>query len=177
LNQPTNGSGGNISGVELSASLPFNMVSKMLDGFGAQLSYSYTGSSVNLPTSAFAVDGIASGGKIPLPGLSKEVAGVTLYFEKWGFGARVATRHRSDFVGEVADFAGDRRLTYIKAETITDLQLSYEIQSGPAKGLSVLFQGNNMTDTPYVRYRDVVSNEIERKKFGKTYLLGLNFKI
>lgn len=176
LNQPINGSGGNISGIELSASLPFNLLNKSLDGFGMQASYSHTSSSVNLPTSAFAVDGVATG-SIPLPGLSRDVANLAMYFEKWGFSARVAARHRSSFVGEVADFAGDRRLTYVKAETIADLQLGYELQSGPAKGLSILFQANNVTDTPYVRYRDTPDNEIERKKFGKTYLLGLNYKL
>jgi len=102
---------------------------------------------------------------------------LTFYYEKGGFSARVASRFRSDFVGEVADFAGDRRLTYIKSETITDLQLSYEFQGGPAKGLSLLLQANNLTDTPYVRYRDTYANEIERKKFGKTYLFGLNYKL
>ncbi|OGB00822.1 MAG: hypothetical protein A3E25_10130 [Burkholderiales bacterium RIFCSPHIGHO2_12_FULL_69_20] len=176
LNQPINGSGGSIQGIELSASVPFNMVAKALDGFGAQLSYSYTDSSVTLPVSAFAVDGVSTA-KINLPGLSKEVAGLTFYYEKGGFSARVASRFRSDFVGEVADFAGDRRLTYIKSETITDLQLSYEFQGGPAKGLSLLLQANNLTDTPYVRYRDTYANEIERKKFGKTYLFGLNYKL
>ena len=177
LNQPVNGSGGSIQGIELSASLPFNLLTKSLDGFGVQLSYSDTNSSINLPASAFAVDGITATGKIPLPGLSKQVANLAIYFEKWGFSARVAARHRSDFVGEVADFAGDRRLTYIKAETVADLQLGYEVQSGPAKGLSVVFQANNVTDTPYVRYRDTPANEVERKKFGSTYLLGLNYKL
>lgn len=176
INQPINGKGGSIQGLELSASLPFNLFAPALDGFGVQASYSHTDSSIKLPASAFAVDGVSTA-NIPLPGLSKQVADFAVYFEKWGFSARVAARHRSDFVGEVADFAGDRRLTYIKSETITDLQLGYEIQSGPAKGLSVLFQANNVTDTPYVRYRDVPSNEIERKKFGRTYLFGLNYKL
>lgn len=176
INAPINGNGGNIQGIELSASLPLNLLTKVLDGFGVQASYADTSSSVNLPASSFATDGVATG-KIPLPGLSKRVAGLTFYYEKYGFSARVATRQRSDFVGEVADFAGDRRLTYVKAETITDLQLGYELQSGPAKGLSVLFQANNVTDTPFVRYRDTPSNEIERVKYGKTYLFGLNYKL
>lgn len=176
VNQPINGHGGQIQGVELSASLPFSMLTPALDGFGIQVSYSYTDSSVKLPTAGVVVDGISTG-NIPLPGLSKEVADFAIYFEKWGFSARIAARHRSDFVGEVADYAGDRRLTYIKAETVADLQLGYEIQSGPAKGLSFLFQANNITDAPYVRYRDVPSNEIERKKFGSTYLFGLNYKL
>jgi iron complex outermembrane receptor protein len=176
INQPINGSGGNISGLELTASLPLNMLTPALDGFGIQASYSRTDSSISLPASAFAVDGVSTP-SIPLPGLSKDVANLAVYFEKWGFSARVAARYRSDYVGEVADFAGDRRLTYIKAETVTDLQLGYEFKSGRAKGLSILFQANNITDEPYVRYRDTPANEVERKKFGATYLFGLNYKL
>jgi len=174
--QPVNGSGGTIKGIELSASLPFNMLTPMLDGFGVQATYSDTSSSINLRTAGVAVDNITSA-EIPLPGLSKRVSNLTFYYEKYGFSARVAQRQRSAFVGEVADFAGDRRLTFIKAEKIVDLQLGYEIQSGPAKGLSLLFQANNLTDAEFVRFKDIVSNEVERVKYGKTYLFGLNYKL
>jgi len=176
VNLPINGSGGNISGVELTASLPLNMVTPALDGFGIVASYSGTNSSISLPASGLTVDAVSTP-TIPLPGLSKDVVNLAVYFEKWGFSARVAARYRSNYVGEVADFAGDRRLTYIKAETVTDLQLGYEFKSGPAKGLSLLFQANNITDEPYVRYRDTPANEVERKKFGATYLFGLNYKL
>ena len=176
MNKPVNGNGGSISGIELTASLPFGLMFKPLEGFGIQASYSDTSSSVNLPASAFAVDGVSTS-KIPLPGLSRRVGSLAVYYERAGFAARVASRYRSSFVGEVADFAGDRRLTYVKAETVTDLQLSYEFQAGPAKGLSILFQANNVTDEPYVRYRDTPANEVERKKFGANYLFGLNFKL
>ncbi len=179
LNMPINGSGGSIKGVELTASIPLNMLTPALDGFGVQASYSRTNSSIVLPTSGLAVDNVATT-SVPLPGLSKDVANLAFYFEKRGFSARVAARYRSNYVGEVADFAGDRRLTYIKAETVTDLQLGYEFQSGPAKGLSILLQANNITDEPYIRYRQepvTVANEVERKKFGATYLIGLNYKL
>ena len=174
--RPFNGSGGSIQGIELSASLPLNLMTKYLDGFGIVASYSDTSSSVNLPTSGVNVDNISTN-KIPLPGLSKRVGGLTFYYENHGFSARVAERMRSEFVGEVSSFTGDRQLTYIKGEAVTDLQIGYELQSGPAKGLSVLLQINNLTDTPFVRYKDVPSNEIERVKYGKTYLFGLNYKM
>jgi iron complex outermembrane receptor protein len=175
INQPINGNGGNISGIELTASFPFNMVWGALDGFGVQVTYSDTKSSLSLPSSGFAA-GPTGTTSIPLPGLSKQVGGLTFYFEKWGFSARIAARARSDFVGEVTNIFGDRELTYVKGETVTDLQLGYEVQSGPAKGLSVLFQVNNMFDTPFIRYRGDKSNIIEKTDYGKTYLFGLNYK-
>ncbi|MDP1244245.1 hypothetical protein, partial [Klebsiella pneumoniae] len=46
--QPTNGDGGDVRGLELSASAPFNMFASWLDGFGAYGSYSRAASSVKL---------------------------------------------------------------------------------------------------------------------------------
>lgn len=177
LSHPVNGSGGSMSGIELAASLPFGMFVSAADGFGLQASYAHTTSSVRLPTTGFNVNGEINTPDIPLPGLSKDVYGMTLYFEKWGFQARAAARHRSDFVGEVTNILGDRNLTYVKGETIVDWQIGYEVQSGFAKGLSVLFQVLNATNAEYVRYRDVPSNEVERTKYGKTYQLGLNYRL
>jgi iron complex outermembrane recepter protein len=176
LVMPVNGHGGTISGIELSASVPFNMLTSWLDGFGLQASYSNTHSSVKLPTSGVVADNIGSP-TIPLPGLSKEVSNLTLYFEKWGFSARVAQRARSDFLGEVTSNTGDRQLSFIKGERIVDAQLGYEFQDGFAKGLSLLFQANNITDEPFVRFNPFNGAEIERKKYGSTYLFGINYKL
>ena len=174
--QPVNGNGGNISGIELSGSLPLNMVADVLDGFGMFASYSSTSSSLNLSTAGFATDGVNTG-TIPLPGLSKRVANYGVYFEKWGFSARVAARSRSDFVGEVSTFTGDRQLTYVKGETITDAQIGYEFGSGWLKGLSLRAEISNTGNTPFVRFRDVPSNEVENKKDGKFYQIGLNYRM
>jgi iron complex outermembrane receptor protein len=176
LNRPENGSGGSLRGVELAVSLPLNMFTSMLDGFGVFANYSNTSSSISLPTSGFNVNDVQTA-RIPLPGLSKRVASWAAYYESHGFGVRVAERSRSDFVGEISDFTGDRQLTYIKGERVMDLQLSYEFKSGPAKGLSLLFQGYNVNDAEFVRYRDRPSNEIQRVKYGRTYLFGLNYKL
>ncbi len=176
MNLPINGSGGSIKGVELSASLPFSMLWKALDGFGFYASYSNTSSSISLPSIGITGADINTG-SIPLPGLSKKVASAQIYFEKWGFQARVSQRYRSDFVGEITDTVGDRRLTYIKGESVTDAQIGYEFQSGPVKGLSILLQGYNLGNAEFIRYRDTPSNEVERTKYGKTYLLGLNYKL
>lgn len=177
INMPINSTGGDVKGLELAASMPLNMAAKWLDGFGIEAKYADISSSVNLSASAVATDGIDAGSSIPLPGLSRKSGAVTVYFEKWGFSARVARKYRSNFIGEVSDFAGDRRLTYVKGEGITDLQLGYEVQGGFAKGLSVLFQAYNLGNTEYVRYRGTPDNIVEKTKYGKTYLFGLNYKL
>ena len=151
------------------------MFSKVLDGFGVVASYSDTSSSININTAGVNVDGISTS-SIPLPGLSKKVTGLTVYYEKNGFQARVNQRSRSAFVGEVANNFGDRSLTYIAPETIVDLQISYEFQTGMAKGLSLLAQVNNLTDAEYLRYRDKETDIVEQKKYGQNFLFGMNYK-
>ncbi len=176
---PLNGSGGRISGIELAASFPLGMFVNALDGFGVFASHSNTSSSVNIPTTGLATDSVSTA-TIPLPGLSKRVTNYGVYFEKWGFSARVAARSRSDFVGEVTDIVGDRKLTYIKGETITDIQVGYEIQSGYLKGLSIRGEVSNSGNEPFIRYRqqpaDEPGNQAENRRDGKFYQVGLNYK-
>ena len=173
---PGNGSGGSMVGLELSVSVPFGMFVKPLDGFGMQLNYSNTDSSVSIPTSGLNTNDV-NVANLPLPGLSRNVTNLRVYYEKYGFQIAVAKRTRSDFLGEIRDFADNRQLTFVKGESTVDLQLGYEMQSGPLKGLSVLFQGNNLTKTAFQRYRGDTGAVVENVPTGKTYLLGLNYKL
>src|SRR6202042_246065 len=106
---PLNGNGGRLDGVELSASLPGDMFTPYLTGFGIQASYSWTDSSITIPGT---VSGIAES-NIPLPGLSKNVWQVTGYYERYGFSARIATRYRGNYIGEITDFSGSRSLEFV----------------------------------------------------------------
>ena len=176
LTKPVNGSGGNIKGIELTASFPLGMLAKPLDGFGIQLTHSDTSSSINPPTSGFSTNDVGVS-KLPLPGLSRQVTSLQFYYENKGFQARVAQRQRSDFLGEISDFQDNRQLTFVKGESVVDFQVGYELQSGFLKGLSVLFQANNLTNAEFKRYKETPSNVIETVKYGKTYLLGVNYKL
>lgn len=175
LTRPINGKGGSVKGLELAASMPFGQFVPMLEGFGVQASYAYTDSSVTLPISGLNTANIARL-NIPLPGLSKNVSSVVLYFEKAGFEARVGTRYRSDFIGNIKDEIGDNQLVFVKGERITDAQLGYNFTSGPLKGLSLMAQVTNMGNTPYVEFRDSSNDESKRVTYGKNYLFGLAYK-
>jgi iron complex outermembrane recepter protein len=167
--QPRNGKGGKINGVELAASLPLNMMTDVLDGFGVQVSYSNTSS---------AIKPFGDSDTRSLPGLSKQVSSITAYYENYGFSFRVAQRQRSDFLGEIQGFGGNRDLgKYIKAESVVDLQLGYEFQTGFAKGLSLLLQINNAGNAKYEEYTDPATKQITKSdQYGKTYLFGATYK-
>lgn len=175
MTQPQNGNGGNIKGFELSANLPFSLVTSYLDGFGLIANFSNTNSKISLPTVGFS----ASAGDavtIPLPGLSRQVTNLRLYYEKNGFQVAAAARKRSNFLGQVSDFQDNQQLTFIKGETIVDLQASYEFQSGFAKGLSVFVQANNWNNAKWQQYVTSPDAVTESIKYGRTYYMGASYK-
>jgi iron complex outermembrane receptor protein len=79
-------------------------------------------------------------------------------------------------LGEITDFQDNRQLTYIKGEAITDLQLGYGVESGRLKGLSVIYQISNLGNAEFKRYKETPANIIETIKYGKTQLIGVNYK-
>ena len=170
--QPVNGSGGYLWGMEFAASVPFDLFSDALDGFGAILSYSYTDSDIEIQGNISSV----ANENIPLPGLSQDVWNATLYYEKYGFGARIATRYRSEYIGEVANFANERALRFVDADMITDAQLSYAFSGNMFEGLQILFQVNNLTNEPYIAYSENKQRLLDYQEYGTQYLLGLNYR-
>jgi iron complex outermembrane recepter protein len=175
VTSPVNGEGGNVRGFEVALNVPFSLLTPALDGFGILVNHSDTSSSVSLPASGFSVENVGVT-NIPLPGLSKQVTNLRIYYEKYGFQVAVAQRQRSDFLGEISDYQDNRQLTFIKGESILDFQLGYEFQTSYLKGLGLSFQANNLTNADYIRYSNTPDNISEKKKFGKTYLFSVNYK-
>ncbi|MFD2453315.1 hypothetical protein [Ideonella paludis] len=175
LTQPINGSGGSISGVELAVNVPFSLLTPALNGFGVQVNYSNTSSSLKLASAGFSTQNVSSP-TIPLPGLSKEVTNLRLYYENHGWQIAVAGRNRSAYLGSISDYQDQQKYTFIKGETVVDLQANYEFESGPLKGLSILAQANNLTNEEFAQYDVTSGATTERKVFGKSYLFGVNYK-
>lgn len=166
--KPVNGNGGTLKGWEFAVSVPFEILWAPLEGFGFLGSYSETTSDIQPfgPTSSQ-----------PLPGLSKYVSNLTLYYDRYGFSARVASRTRSDFFGEVQGFGGDRTRRNFEGERVTDMQLGYTFQSGPLENFGVLLQVNNVENEPFRSSFDGDSaRPREYFEYGRTYLLGVNYR-
>jgi TonB-dependent receptor len=177
--RPANGTGGRIQGVELATALEGGLLSHWLDGFGIQANFSYNKS--NVPTSTISS---IPGGPTTLPGLSAKTSNVTVYYEKHGFSVRLAERYRSSFTGEAVALFDQIGYTKILADKQTDFQAGYEFQDGRMKGLSVLLQVNNVTNSPY-RTQQVsglpngvsVARPLEYDTYGRTILFGVNYKL
>lgn len=175
LTTPVNGSGGNIQGIELAVNVPLSLLTPALDGFGVLVNHSDTKSALDLASAGFSTANVGTA-TIPLPGLSRRVTNLRAYYEKSGLQLAVAARTRSAFLGSISDFQDNNQLVFIKGETTVDVQVGYEFQGGPAKGLTVLLQGANVTNAPYVEVNPANGSETVRKKFGTVWSLGANYK-
>jgi len=167
INTPINGQGGDIQGVELAVQFSGDLISEAIRDFGIVANYSHTTSSVK-------ADGV---NEIKIPGLSEDVANVTGYYENENFSVRVSNRYRSEFLGEVAGFGGDRNFRTIQDESVLDAQIGY-VFTGRLEGLTLMLQGFNLTDEPLGSF----DNEDERfvrdnQRYGRSYMIGVSYRV
>jgi iron complex outermembrane receptor protein len=168
---PVNGDGGHIAGIEASFSVDFGYFADALEGFGTILNGSYNDSEVRET---------ADRDPIALAGLSDKTFNATIYYENSGFEARVSSRYRSDFLGEVTAISLSRVNVNVQGETVVDAQIGYDFtESGidALYGLSVVFQVNNLTDEPFITYTgDDARHVRDYQNYGRNFMLGANYK-
>ncbi|MDQ7048809.1 MAG: TonB-dependent receptor [Enterobacterales bacterium] len=165
-----NGGKGTISGIELSVTLPLEVFTSKLDGFGI------IASNTNINTDMKD----QNGNDYKLPGLSDQIQNVTFYYEKNGFQARASMRKRSDFKGDVYGLGFNTVQVDILGETIWDAQIGYDFGEGgfaDLEGLSVFLQGYNLTEEPFTTLSGDNPLQVrDYQDYGSTYFLGVNYK-
>ncbi len=168
LDSEVNTGGGDFYGAELSMTLPFDIFSEALEGFGTTGGVGYTKTKV----------ADANGNIDVIPGYSEWVANGTLYYERGGFNARGSVRYRSEFLADFTGFGGSPTRRLARAETIVDAQIGYDFDGGPLNGLSVYLQGQNLTNAPFVSQFNVPVREavIDNQEYGRRFLAGFTFK-
>ena len=157
--------------------IDFGTLFKPLAGLGLIGSLSLTESDLNPTTEDETVR---------IPGLSGTIYNITGYYERGGFQARASYRYRSAFKGEVVQLFATRGQTEILADRQVDAQIGYTFESGSLEGFGVLFQVNNLTDSPYrtrlgldsggTHTADGSSLLETYEKYGRSFLLGFNYR-
>jgi iron complex outermembrane receptor protein len=178
LTAPANGKGGWLRGIEVSGAFEFGRVARILDGFGATGSISYT--TYKLDKVAVSNIGGLNANYPVLPGFSKWVYDLTGYYEKNGFQARASWRHRSKYEGEVIALFTNLSPTLTQPDEQVDAQIGYTFQPGSRlNGLGIVLQVSNVLDSPYRTYVPVGPNStpiLERfEKYGRSWLLGASY--
>ncbi|MDH5434688.1 MAG: TonB-dependent receptor, partial [Gammaproteobacteria bacterium] len=168
--QVSAGDSGSISGVELTVNLPFEIFSESLDGFG--INASFTNLNPDMHDN--------NGNKYEIPGMSKEIENLTIYFERSGFQARASMRKREDFKGYVYGIGFDTQQVDIVGETIWDAQIGYDFGEAGIdglEGLSIYLQGLNLTKEPFTTLSGDNALQVrDYQEYGSTYLLGASYK-
>jgi iron complex outermembrane receptor protein len=178
VSQPVNGEGGSLKGLEFTLSLPSEVISESIKGFGLVFGYAMTESSIK-PWGP-------SNPSAPISGLSEDVSNITLYYENYGFSARVSQRYRSENRQWLTNFGppsqgGDVNpnggFSYAKPETVTDAQISYTFKSEKMKNLTLFLQAYNLTDEPLVTYNNSDPRQvINYQTYGASYSFGASMK-
>nr|WP_240311006.1 TonB-dependent receptor [Altererythrobacter sp. ZODW24] len=169
LDSEVNTGGGNFYGAELSATVPFDVFTSALEGFGVTGGVGYTKTEIEN----------ANGDKDEIPGYSKWVVNGTAYYERGGFNLRGSARYRSNFLADFTGFGGTPTRRRARGETIIDAQIGYDFQDGSAlEGLSIYLQGQNLTNEPFVSQFDVPEPRavIDYQEYGRRFLAGFTYR-
>ncbi|MFM5894202.1 MAG: TonB-dependent receptor, partial [Novosphingobium sp.] len=169
---PVNTKGGWIMGGELAGTLPFDVFSSALTGFGITGGLGYT------ETKAFDANGRGTA----IPGYSKWVGSLTAFYENHGFNLRGSMRYRSGFLGDFALFSGGLDRQQVLSETVYDAQIGYDFPDSSAlHGLSLYLQGQNLTDERQATLADVNGQAypdtwLKYQTYGRRFLAGFTYK-
>jgi iron complex outermembrane receptor protein len=112
-----NTKGGYIYGAELAGTLPFDVFSDTLAGFGLTGGIGYTKTKVK----------DFNGDYSSIPGYSKWVGNLTAFYENNGFNVRGSMRYRSEYLGDFALYSGGLDRQVVQSETIFDAQVGYDL--------------------------------------------------
>ncbi len=129
---------------------------------------------------------VVIGSSTPINGLSGRSNSLTVYYENQGFSTRVSQRYRSPFTATTRDIFFRPTTRSQGSDKVVDLQLGYAFnEAGPYKGLSVLLQVNNLTDSTTTNYKSPGNADVPdpsqlvpnyNYQFGRQVLFGVNYK-
>jgi iron complex outermembrane receptor protein len=174
-----NGQGGNVSGVEGTVQIGSEVLSGgSVKGFGIVANGLLVDSSIQ-PWGP-------GNGSAPLNDLSKKSANITLYYERFGFSARISDHYQSQTREYIVTFGvpsfsslgtpNDGYSEETPFHTI-DAQLSYSFRTGLLKGLTVYLEGRNLNNAPLITYQNGDPRQMTNwQRYGASYRSGLSYK-
>lgn len=176
-----NGGSGYLYGMEAAAQMQLEPYTDKLGlpdwmgGFGINANVTLNQSEVEKPAIAGPTAFLSPAArKVRLPGTSDVIYNLGIYYEKYGFSARLNYQLRTDWLDSVADTLVDAGDTYWALDTEMDFSARYEIK----KGFEVYFDASNLLNQPGRRYSDAWTGKstpytIEWERFGRRYTGGV----
>lgn len=169
LSTQANTHGGHIYGAELAGTLPFDLFSPALSGFGLTGGLGYTKSKVK----------DFNGDPTEIPGYSKWVGNLTAFYEAHGFNVRGSMRYRSKYIGDFVLYSGGLDRQLVLPETVFDAQVGYDFPATSTfSGLSLYLQGQNLTDERSATVDPRIPNQgyMKYQTYGRRFVAGFTYK-
>ena len=163
-----NGEDGELKGVELAFTGRLdNYIGGFFSGFGIEGSVAFIDSEYTAP----------SGFKFALPGQSDTNYNLSLFYENYGFTARLTYRYRDAWLDETetgAVFGLDAGV-YWDAQSRLDLALRYSLEELTGYQATVFVDLNNITDETDMRYSGEKWNPNQSESYGRRFLVGVRW--
>lgn len=160
-----NGGDGWVSGIEIAALQYFDFLPGALAGLGIQANIAFLDSEYEAPT--------LQGGTrdISLPGTSDYIFNASIFWEKFGFTARLNFQQRSEWITSVALAVSQPLDSYRDEGRNLSGSLKYQINDA----FSVRFDGKNLTDERRRTFNNDPDNLLEIFAYGRSYSLTFNY--
>lgn len=159
---PANAKSGEITGVELNFQQFFKFLPSPFDGLGINLNYTVTDSSVTLFTRA---------DKLPFFKQADQIGNFAIFYEKYGWEARVAVSYSDDYLNDVGS-SPDTDI-YVRGRSPIDAKISYRINSR----LKVFAEFLNLTEQPLREFTGVRERENDFETYQWKAKFGVNFNL
>lgn len=162
VTQPMNATDAYVLGVELNAQSQLTFLPSPFDGFGLGGNITFVHSSEK--------GLVGRAGSIPMPTQSDRTYSAQLYYEKYGFSARVAYSYRSAYLDTVG--TGPSTDQFTDANGQWDAHMSYDV----IQGVQVFVEGANLNDAPWRRYIGTRNQLVEVEHYGWSAKAGVQVK-
>ena len=164
---PVNSPGGPVNGVELNYQQPFTFLPGVLRNLGMLLNYTYVESKIKYTTgpSTFVTN--------QLLGLSKDTAGLTLYYEDTKWSVRVSGAYRSRYLTQIPGQETGTDADGFDATFNLDASAQYNVTSH----FRITLEGVNLTDQFENEFDDTSRNlPYYYHHTGRQILLGARYQ-
>ncbi|MDB6008096.1 MAG: TonB-dependent receptor, partial [Gammaproteobacteria bacterium] len=165
VDQPVNGKGASVQGVELSYRTVFSRLPSPLDGLGTQISYTYTDSDANYFNAAK-----ADAAHYTLEGLSKNSATFVGFYEKGPLQARVSYTWRDHYL------VAPQTQTGVPQFSDSYKQLDAGVQFSLTSHVILTADAVNLTDSREFTYANVTQDTQTYRDVGRRYTVGIRAK-
>jgi iron complex outermembrane receptor protein len=165
IDQPVNGKGASVQGVELSYRTVFNRLPSPLDGLGTQISYTYTDSNANYFNAAK-----VGASSYTLQGLSKNSFTFVGFYEKGPLQARLSYTWRDHYL------VAPQTQTGVPNFSDTYKQLDAGLQYSINSHFIITADAVNLTNSKEFTYANIIQDTQSYREVGRRYTVGVRAK-